>query len=287
MPSINSIERRKNEEEDGAPTQSRSRSFVQLSDIVLHSDSVRRLLKSGKHFVLHFAVSSLSWELTSVFLPLSFYSPFPRLLEVDNWRSTMTRVYVPVLPPIDPPSGPVRVLKQTRRSRCDPFIPIHTSTSYILLRRPPSRRCHVLPALIRTISTYLPTYLLFSTWLDRTFSPFLKHAWANYTHKYFILVKITINLTVSFTHIAPKVFRYISKMFQLKYKTFHKNMFATFLRQFWNSKMSAIFAYEILLKSWRNIIEKICYLFEILLKRYQLVLVLKIIYLNIFDLNIV
>jgi len=65
----------------------------------------------------------------SLFLSLSLYSPFLRLLEIDDRRSTMTRVYVPVLP-IDLPSGPVRVLKQTRRSRCDPFIPTRTSTSF-------------------------------------------------------------------------------------------------------------------------------------------------------------
>lgn len=101
-------------------------------------------------------VSGIPWGLTSLpfFLSLSLYSPFLRLLEIDDRRSTMTRVYVPVLPPIDPPSGPVRVLKQTRRSRCDPFIPTRTSTSFhtpfVLL---------LVVLFLRLFAPYLPTYL--------------------------------------------------------------------------------------------------------------------------------
>lgn len=92
----------------------------------------------------------------------SFYSPFLRPLEVDDRRSMMIRgiCNVPVSSTrIDPPSGSVRVLKQTRRSRRDPFIPTRTSTSF---RTPSSssfsssscssciHSCHTLP-------TYLPT----------------------------------------------------------------------------------------------------------------------------------
>lgn len=145
------------------------------------SDSVRQLLTGGGgHFVLHFATYPVSLGgLTSLsfFLSLSLYSPFLRLLEIDDRRSTMTRVYVPVLPLIDPPSGPVRVLKQTRRSRCDPFIPTRTSTSF---HTPFVLLLVVVVLFLRLFApylpTYLPTYLLFSTWLDRAFSPFLRRA---------------------------------------------------------------------------------------------------------------
>jgi len=128
------------------------------------------ILKVARHFVLHFAVyPGIPWELTSLFFSLFFSILFSFSMS-SRGRSTIdndTR--------IRPGSSTDRSTERPGESvKTDEAIamrPFYTNPHLHLFHRPPSCRRRTFPAFIRTIPTYLPIYLLFSTWLER-FLPF-------------------------------------------------------------------------------------------------------------------